>query len=90
MLCGAEFYVFHAGNVGFCLAKHKKAASILDMMPAAFYLGFSELCQEGLFSYFYTFQSSRTGFRDFYFYKITNAMAATVKDYYFILFCTAE
>ena len=34
--CGAETYVSHAGNVGFCLVKRKKPASILKKMSAGF------------------------------------------------------
>jgi hypothetical protein len=37
MFCGAETYVFHAGNVSFRLVKCKKPASILKKMLAGFY-----------------------------------------------------
>ena len=45
MFCGAETYVFHAGNVSFRLVKRKKPASILKKMLAGFYWDFSKLFQ---------------------------------------------
>lgn len=43
-----------------------------------------------LFCHFYSFEGSRTGFRNLDFYKIADSVVATVEYYHFILFRTSK